>query len=52
MHMFISRSKTRKITLLMDDLGSDNATEESKKVMTIKVRLVVTPAKGGVYDQK
>lgn len=52
MHMFISRSKTSNITLLMDDFGSDNVIEESKKVITISVRLVVTPSKGGVSDQK
>lgn len=31
---------------------SNDITKESKEVITIKVRLVITPAEGGVYDQK
>lgn len=34
------------------EFSSDNVTKESKKVITIKVRFVVTTAKGSVYDQK
>lgn len=51
-HTFIQRAKTSKITLLRDEFGSENITKGNKQVITVIVRLVVTPARRGVYDQK
>ena len=52
MCIYIYKDQKQRIILLSNELDSDNITKESKEMITIRVRLVLIPVGGGVYDQK
>jgi len=52
MCIYIYKDQKQRIILLSNELDSDNITKESKEMITVRVRLVLIPVGGGVYDQK
>lgn len=52
MCIYIYKDQKQIIILLSNELDSDNITKESKEVITIRVRLMLISAGGGIFDQK
>ena len=52
MCIYIYKDQKQRIILLSNELASYTITKESMEVITTRVRVVLIPAGGGVYNQK